>query len=85
MVAYIDGRYVAQFGWQPTATPMFGTATVEDAFGLDPDNSARVLRPGHSFARRERALTVTMTVGVRQPGFPGDGLNLVRASVTCRR
>ena len=37
VVALIDGAYVAQFGWQPTATPMFGTATVEDAFpGLGP-------------------------------------------------
>ena len=31
-VAYIDGRYVAQFSWKPDANPVFGTATVEDAY-----------------------------------------------------
>ena len=78
VVAYIDGRFVAQFGWQPTATPMFGTATVEDAFGLDPTSASAPTGP---FIRtRERPLTVTI-VGTRQPGFPGDGLNAVRQAV----
>ena len=71
-------RFVAQFGWQPTTTPMFGTATVEDTFGLDPDNASAPTGP---FIRtRERPLTVTI-VGTRQPGFPGDGLNAVRQSI----
>ena len=78
-VSYVDGRYLAQFEWVPTNTPLFGAGTVETAFALSP---ATATYPAGPFARpRTRDLTVTMTV-TRQPGFPADGLNQIRSAVT---
>ena len=74
-VSYIAGRYVAQFAWQPAAAPEFGAATVEVAFGLDPDSADY---PEGPFVRtRDRALTVTAAL-TRRTGFPADGLTRVR-------
>ena len=78
-IAWVDGRYLAQFPWTPTTEPAFGDATVEDAFGLDPDNATG--SPGPFVRPRTRDLTVDLSV-TRQAGFLGDGLNLIRTAVT---
>ena len=77
-VRAVDGVFIAMFGWHPSRSPMFGTGSTEVAFGLAPAVSSYPLGP---FARpRERALTVALTVA-RQTGFPGNGLDLIRAAV----
>ena len=74
-VSYIDGAYVAQFGWDPDESPNFGNGTAESAYGLDADSNAY---PAGPFYRpRIRELTVAMTL-TRRPGFPADGLAQVR-------
>ena len=80
-ISYIDGRYVAIFNWSPTKTPQFGTATVEDAFGLDPD--AATYPPGPFIRPKTRDLVVTATV-TRHAGFPGDGLAQIRTALLNR-
>ena len=76
-VAFIDGVYVAQFPWIPGEDPVFGTGTVEEAFGLDAD--AATASPGPFVRPRQRALTIAATVE-RFQGFPADGLNQMRAA-----
>ena len=78
VVAAIDGVYIAQYAWSPTATPAFGTGTVATDFGFGAD---AVVSPGPFIRTRTRALTVTLAV-TRQPGFPGDGLDRIRAAAT---
>ena len=78
-VRAIDGIYIAMFGWQPDASPMFGTGTVITDFGLAPAVSAY---PQGPFTRpRERELTVTLAV-TQRAGFPADGLNQLRTAMT---
>ena len=78
VVAAIDGVYIAQYAWSPTATPAFGTGTVETDFGLA---ATATVSPGPFIRTRTRALTVTLAV-TRQTGFPGDGLDRIRAAAT---
>ena len=78
VVAAIDGVYIAQYAWSPTATPAFGTGTVATDYGFGAD---AVVSPGPFIRTRTRALTVTLAV-TRQPGFPGDGLDRIRAAAT---
>ena len=57
---------------------MFGTATVEDAFGLDPTSASAPTGP---FIRtRERPLTISLDV-TRRANFPGDGVNDIRRAI----
>lgn len=78
-VVAVDGLYIAAFRWHPGRTPNFGTGAVETAFGLAAGAAAY---PAGPFVRpRARPLTVTLAV-TRQPGFPADGLNLIRSAVT---
>ena len=80
-ISYIDGRYVAIFSWFPTRSPMFGQAAVEEAFGLDPDNSDYPVGP---FIRpKNRDLTIVVDV-TRRAGFPGDGLAQIRDNLAAR-
>lgn len=80
-IRYIDGRYVAIFSWFPTRSPMFGHAAVEEAFGLDPDNSDYPVGP---FIRpKNRDLTIVVDV-TRRAGFPGDGLAQIRDNLAAR-
>ena len=80
-IAFIDGRYVAIFNWKPTQSPAFTTGTVVDAFGLDPDNAT--YPPGPFIRPKIRDLTCSFTV-TRRPGFPGNGLELLRTAVLNR-
>lgn len=77
-VAFIDGRYVAQFVWFPDRAPVFGDGTVETAFGLDSASTSGGEGP---FVRvRTRDLTVTVDV-TRQVGFPADGVSQIRSAL----
>ena len=77
-VRAVDGIYISMFGWQPNVSPMFGTGTVETDFGLAPAVSTY---PAGPYARtRTRDLTIDLTVE-RQAGFPGNGLDQIRAAV----
>ena len=77
-VRAVDGVYIAMLGWQPNVSPTFGTGTVETNFGLAPAVSTY---PAGPYARtRTRDLTIDLTVE-RQAGFPGDGLDQIRAAV----
>ena len=78
VVTAIDGVYIAQYAWSPTATPAFGTGTVATDYGFGAD---AVVSPGPFIRTRTRALTVALAV-TRQPGFPGDGLDRIRAAAT---
>ena len=79
-VAFVDGVYVAQFGWMPTVTPTFANATVEEDYGLDVASS--IAAPGPFVRPHERALTVAMTVTRSGGVFPSNGLDLLRTAVT---
>ena len=57
VVAAIDGVYIAQYAWLPTATPAFGTGTVATDFGFGAD---AVVSPGPFIRTRTRALNVTL-------------------------
>ena len=77
-VGYIDGRYVAQFGWHPDRSPAFADGSVETAFGLAPSQTTGGNGP---FVRtRQRPLTVTVAV-TRMGAFPADGLTRIRNAV----
>ena len=78
-----DEYYVAIYAYVPGSTDeaRFGTDSVEDAFGLDPDHA--VASPGPFVRPRERELTVTVAV-TRRAGFPADGLAQLRTSVNDR-
>ena len=77
-VSSIGNRYVAIFPWQPGQNPQFGQDTVEEAFGLDPEDAT--YPPGPFIRPQERALTISFTAA-RRAGFPADGLQLLRAAV----
>ena len=80
-ILFVGGAYVAQFRWRPDRDPRFGTATVEDAFALDPDTAAY---PAGPFVRpRTVDLDVSFTLG-RRPGFPANGLATARENVLLR-
>lgn len=80
-IAFIRGRYIAQFRWRPDRSPNFGDNSTSQAFGLDPDHAAY---PAGPFLRPvERALAAAFTLA-RQPGFPADGLMQVRENVLAR-
>ena len=80
-VRFINGRYVAFLAWKPTASPAFGTGTVETAFGLA--LAVSTPPPGPFVRTHKRELTVTMTV-TRQANFPADGLAQITLGVIGR-
>ena len=77
----IGGYYVAIYHWMPGITAAFAQASVEESFGLDPQNS--VQSPGPFVRARSRALVIDADV-TRQPNFPSDGLTQIIRAVNAR-
>ena len=81
-VAWTGYRFIAQYEWRPEdTTAEFDDGAMATALGLDPDAAAA--SPGPFVRPTARALTVSFTL-TRRAGFPGDGLDRVRASVLAR-
>ena len=78
-IHWTGNRFVAQYVWVPDADPpAFGTGAIAVAFGLDADSAAAA--PGPFVRPVNRALAVAVGLTLR-PGFPGDGLNDIRAAL----
>ena len=80
-VRFIDGRYMAFYGWAEGDQPTFAngsSGTLAADFGLLAADATAALGP--FFRARERALTVSAAV-TRRTGFPADGFAQLRDAV----
>ena len=80
-ITYVDGAYVASYGWREGDQPVFGDNATTQAFGLDPANASASTGPFLRPRVRDLVLTATVT---RQPGFPADGVDRIRTALVNR-